>query len=671
MFNKFQIKSFMFNKIFRTGVESINNILSTNCSILNLVKRTAKVAAIALTVTSVNSFAQGRYYTGDFHQHTTYSDGFYTIGYMMEMNNKFGLDWWANSEHGGAFNRWGLVSGKEFGFTTKVTWDNTGIPIKGKEVENYMWRWQSLSEWSFRDVLQNRRLYPNKIIIQGFEFNPPGHEHASVGLIGNQFHPTNPDVTALATFEYLFDAGQVATGTDDSQPFGITTPKNFVNDHKKCIEALTWLQTNYPNESWCIVAHPERFKYESGTPNYHGWNIEHFRDLNNVAPDVFFGFESLPGHQQGTNRCEYHKGRGDHGSVGTNTYGGAGIMCAKVGGLWDALLSEGRKFWLFANSDCHEAEIGDPDFFPGEYQKTYTYMTEFTAQGIVDGLRSGNTYCVHGDLIDTLQFKIGDAMMGQTHEASGNGNITISVRLRVPATNNNIYGGSNVPNLHHFDIIAGEVTHKVEPPTNYPADGKTGYSDAYKCDTVKTTRVVARFGKTAAGADPCDIATTAWTESGGFITASFNYTIPDGKKMYFRLRGTNQPLGKENKTDECGNPLIDTLDGGAGTNNGAKAFADLWFYTNPVYAANNFIGIAPPPDDADGVQVYPNPTSDVFYIEGADITKVSTYNAIGELVKTSKASENSFDITELPIGVYTLELTTNDGKVINKSIVKK
>ena len=43
--------------------------------------------------------AQGSYVTGDFHQHTTYTDGSYTIGHRMEMSNKFGLDRQANSEH--------------------------------------------------------------------------------------------------------------------------------------------------------------------------------------------------------------------------------------------------------------------------------------------------------------------------------------------------------------------------------------------------------------------------------------------------------------------------------------------------------------------------------------------------------------------------------------------
>ena len=39
--------------------------------------------------------------SGDFHQHTLYTDGSTTFDFVMEKNNEFGLDWWANSEHGG------------------------------------------------------------------------------------------------------------------------------------------------------------------------------------------------------------------------------------------------------------------------------------------------------------------------------------------------------------------------------------------------------------------------------------------------------------------------------------------------------------------------------------------------------------------------------------------
>jgi len=322
------------------------------------------------------SKAQSGYVAGDFHQHTTYTDGSYTMGKMMEMSNKYGLDWWANSEHGGGFQTWGLVTGIDLG--TSVKWSAAGIAKLGKANGENMWRWQSIRDWSYRDVQLWRKVYPQKLILQGYEMNVPGHEHASTCIIANQFDSLN--VNPIAQFEYMFDNSD----KDDTNPNGWV--KSTKSGHEKAVEAMSWLQNNYPKTSWVVPAHPERYKYNGST----GWNINHLRDMNNAAPDVFFGFESIPGHQKSTNRGEYASTRP---SYGTETYGGAGWMSAKVGGLWDAMLSEGRHFWIFANSDCHNNESTGGDFFPGEYQKTYTYVTKKQdAQAIADGLRSGNSY---------------------------------------------------------------------------------------------------------------------------------------------------------------------------------------------------------------------------------------------------------------------------------------
>jgi hypothetical protein len=48
---------------------------------------------------------KGEWLAGDFHQHTLYTDGSTTFDFVMSKNNEFGIDWWANSEHGGARNR--------------------------------------------------------------------------------------------------------------------------------------------------------------------------------------------------------------------------------------------------------------------------------------------------------------------------------------------------------------------------------------------------------------------------------------------------------------------------------------------------------------------------------------------------------------------------------------
>lgn len=538
-----------------------------------------KKATAAITLSGLcclQASAQSGYVTGDFHQHTTYTDGSYTIGHMMEMSNRYGLDWWANSEHGGAGNRWAKVSGKDLG--TEITWDKTSVELKGKENGNNMWRWQSLTELSFKDVLLYRRVFPHKLIIQGYEMNVPGHEHASMGLIGNQFDATGPDVNDLATFEYLFDASD----KDDSRPLGITETKNMTSNHGKAVAAVAWLQKNFPAESWVIPAHPERYRY-SGTT---GYNIEHLRDLNNAAPDVFFGFESIAGHQKGKNRGEYgnETTRPPYGSYGLGTYGGAGFMTAKVGGLWDAMLSEGRRFWVFASSDSHAAGDNDADFYPGEYQKTYTFVTQKNdPHALVDGLRSGNSYVVHGDLIDSLTFTAGNAAMGSTLATSAN-EVEVYIKVRDPQGENfNTYSEYTNPELNHIDLIAGIAGEKAVAPSIVPADGITGYSEAYKKDSVETTKVIARFGATAKpDADDCGVVTSAWTDLGNGWK-EMRITVQLSGDMYFRLRGTNLGLDVAGETDKCGNPLIDIQ----GENTPAKAFEDLWFYSNPVFVKSN------------------------------------------------------------------------------------
>ena len=57
----------------------------------------------------------GVYVAGDFHQHTTYSGGDYSFGHVMEASDKFGLDWWSNSDHGGTRENWGRASGIDLG----------------------------------------------------------------------------------------------------------------------------------------------------------------------------------------------------------------------------------------------------------------------------------------------------------------------------------------------------------------------------------------------------------------------------------------------------------------------------------------------------------------------------------------------------------------------------
>jgi hypothetical protein len=505
-------------------------------------------------ISAGNASAQGGYIVGDFHQHSTYSDGSYSIQYVHGKNNTYGLDWWSNSEHGGGFTTDAAVTGTDLG--TTFYWDQyIPNPILGNVSmsgsHQRMWRWQMLRDYSFAQILIARQNYPGKVVIQGVEWNVPGHEHGSVSIITNEFGP-NANANAVAEFEYKFDANDADVTGGAAQ--GWTKSAN-PNNHTKTLEAVAWLQANHRYASWAIPAHPERQKR---------YTIAHFRDMNNAGPDVCFGFESQPGHQLDPQRGSY-----GNGSDGAGTYGGTGVYAAQIGGLWDAMLSEGRHWWLFASSDYHN---NSGDFFPGEYQKTYTWVRNSNdPQSIVDGLRSGNSYIVEGDLITDLEFKAIGGKVGTMGEVIEHGRLlTFKIKVKDPQANN--YNNQN-PVLNHIDLIMGDVTGFIAPG-----------DPLYNSPSVATTRVIARFDATGGVTDANGLKSTPWQmDSEGNIIINFKMSNLDGKH-YFRLRGTNHGLGVASETDANGNPLPDAL---LAPNNRSKAFADLWFYSNPIFTSHN------------------------------------------------------------------------------------
>ncbi|MEI6127159.1 MAG: hypothetical protein WCQ99_11470, partial [Pseudomonadota bacterium] len=345
------------------------------------------------------AMAAGDYVTGDFHQHTTSTDGSYSYEYMMEKNNAYGLDWWTQSEHGGGFprdGRYGMDNGGDRFYDTY-----SPNPILGDVVKSgghqVMWRWQSLRDFQSKDAAKARVEYPGRMIFQGYEWNMPGHEHCSTSIITEQFDKLNPNTNAIAEFEYKFDNNDSDVSGGAAQGW----VKSALAKHAKAVEAVAWMQKNHQYTSYAVPAHIER----KGTAATGGYDINHFRDLNNAGPDVCFGFEGIPGHQAG-----HERGGFSSSAIGKGTYGGAGYYSAQVGGLWDALLGEGRNWWVFSNGDCHlNWTDGGEDFWPGEYQKNYVNVADTSSpRAYIDGLRSGNIFAVSGDLINALDFKVID-----------------------------------------------------------------------------------------------------------------------------------------------------------------------------------------------------------------------------------------------------------------------
>ena len=348
----------------------------------------------------------------------------------------------------------------------KIYGDQT---LTGGVINGVMWRWQATEQYEY-PLIEYLATLKNKPMFVGIEQVVPGHEHTSAGIIAGQmpvsldtytlptaaqpitgmrYTPVGND-TALAQWNYCFD---VATDTSRGNAAGLnnnatgpnhnwdcavpgspnsTSPTygwstvghklvttNGTNGHVKTVEGVKWMAAFYNTQSYYVPAHLERAGPFDPASNK-GFNVEHLRDFNNAAPNVAFGFESQPGHGAAANRGEYQVKRNNIGgvltdSVGGTTYGGTGVYAAYVGGVWDALLGEGRNWWFFASSDWHSRNTfgGDDrrstqDFYPGEYQRNYTMVRNGTdklrPQTIVDGLRTGNNWAASGQLIDRLSF---------------------------------------------------------------------------------------------------------------------------------------------------------------------------------------------------------------------------------------------------------------------------
>lgn len=71
-------------------------------------------------------------------------------------------------------------------------------------------------------------------------------------------------------------------------------------------------------------------------------------------------------------------------------------------------------------------------------------------------------------------------------------------------------------------------------------------------------------------------------------------------------------------------------------------------------------------------KVYPNPVSDMLYIEGKDFSNAIIYNALGEMVKTLKINNNTISTIDLDNGVYFIYLIDSKGeKFVQKIIISK
>jgi hypothetical protein len=694
----------------------------------------------------------GKYVSGDFHNHTTCSDGVISMQKLVKkstdkVDTPWGLDWFVQAGHGGSGNRnCTLVEDESLstpaypfvaGTSPQTSWaDSIGkASVKGDNGgtagNGNMWRWQSVQEYQYA-VVEYLNAYKNLPLFIGLETVVPGHEHTSMSVITGQIPltldnaslPAQPgpltarytplgNANALAQWEYCFDRndgdksrGNV-TGSSQGNNWSCAVPGSLneadpswnaqaqklipasgagvgTKGHGKTLEALKWMKQYHASTSYYVPAHLERAGPFNPDGN-NGFNIEHLRNLNNTAPAIAFGFESQPGHGASDNRGEYQVKRNTIAgvptdSVGGTTYGGTGVYAGQVGGVWDALLGEGRNWWFFASSDWHNRGAFGPDdrrstqdFYPGEYQRTNVMVRsgqdKLRPQTIVDGLRSGNAWASTGQLIDRLAFVAcasypgigarsnaqveqaafnaavhntdidiaGCATMGEKLALRPGGEIVVAVVVRDPAgTNHSPYTFANpsllqagttqplnMPLLDHVDLIRGMVTgYKTPGAADYAGewprntawlkeDGTTAGLSAVPAAAKNTSAAIVKTFNGHGG--------TPWTaaqspvDGTAFLKMSFRIPAVQASQ-YLRLRGTNLPAALPYETDLNGNPLADLYTNAndptklripcttVGTTefngcpshlpvvNGTKmvaydiaAWADLWFYSNPIY----------------------------------------------------------------------------------------
>ena len=614
---------------------------------------TAASVSLALTHTATaddrGEKSRGNpYVAGDMHNHNTCTDGSVSAGYAIDRSvatgvaagggSNFDLDWFTLGNHGGSGNRdcrFSDTSANLPGDTT-TTWDQTmgktidGITVtslKGTPNGSAMWRWQSIKEVEYPIIVNRTPMY-NKVLVEGLEWVVPGHEHADVAVIAGQ----NPrghggmgtgNADKMAEYEFRFDRADTdAIGMLDSSNNPVWPGKDNLNNsgtagHQKAVSGIQWLQANYPLQSYAIPTHTERAGAFNPTAS-HGYNIEHFRDFNNAGPTVAFGIEA-PGHmaQGGING-----GSGSYGTgaVGGGTYGLSGVYTAKVGGLWDGLLGEGRNFFIYVSSDWHNRgaagardSFTTSDFIPGEYTKLYVPNTDhFRAQSIIDGMRSGNSYSVNADIIGPdLVFRAkarGDdwKTMGETLVVRPGEKITVEMEMTIPAKNYSPYSFNNPllqqvgihqplnkPSLDHVDLITGQITGVIPPGSaGYAvpnAGGVPGAAIVYN----PTAAISQQINATNMRSNPLRDGSTRLT---------FTTTFTAGNTpSYIRARGTNIPVATPNVTDSAGNPLLDvnnslvsctdaacpthlaTVGGVKKVTYDVLAYSNVWFYANPIF----------------------------------------------------------------------------------------
>jgi hypothetical protein len=471
---------------------------------------------------------------GDHHIHTQYSsDAKYRVIDQVRQANAHGLDWMVITDHG----------------------SDTHAKIGVEKVNP--------------DIVEARDRIDDTLVFQGLEWNIPAAEHGTVFV-----HPGKNEVAVLKEFESSFDGSvkKASASTPANEALAIAGV-NFLAEQ---------VQRRRVKDVLFLANHPAR----KGIDSPH--EIRAWRD---AQPTIAVGMEGAPGHQAGgfpapngagSARGIYDNSPGADSFAGYplesyRTWGGFDWMTATVGGLWDSLLAEGKPWWITANSDSHNVyadsavrgpnsdfagngryndpvyggglNLGDTDFWPGQYSRTHVGAASFSYKAVMDGIRAGRVWVDHGGLISGLDAQLRSGARGVTL----GGALTVRRGSRVDlVVEISLANGPNwaqfVPALARVDVIQGDVT------------GPVSDRDAL---ATPDTKVVKSFEV---------------NKSSGRVRLTYSLGQVD-KPCYVRLRGTDgnrTAVGLRGASVDPAGPAMDVV-------GDADPWKDLWFYSNPMW----------------------------------------------------------------------------------------
>ncbi|MEU0673761.1 PHP domain-containing protein [Streptomyces sp. NPDC006172] len=485
------------------------------------------------------------YLVGDHHVHSVYShDAKYTFSQLATAAARYGLDWMVFNEH-----------------------SNFGHARYGAKLEH-------------QEILKARAENPRQLIFQGLEWYIPAAEHCTVFAA-----PGPHEVDVLTRFELAYD-GKLLKYTD-----GAAGNPNTARNEAHAVKGIKWLaeqrRTGYVDDVLVLANHPMRLGIDSP---------HEMRNWRDAAPEIMIGMEGAPGAQGGgipgwegpeSQRGEYtNKPSADSWAGYPQNayvlYGGFDWMTATVGGMWDAMLAEGKLFTVTTNSDVHRVvfdtwkngdwppgttfddtgRLPDPvntgspqpggDFWPGQFSRTHVGVTRYGYRSVMAGLRAGRVWLDHGHLLDGLEVRL-------TRAGDRGRGVTLGGRLRVrrgekltlnitvtTASRPNPHG--ILPELAHVDMIRGAVRGPVADRDDWRApDSRVAWSkDVSGRKGTYTLRVPLSVGE---------------------------------ESFYVRLRGSD---GKRNGTG-CLGASVDPHGPIPHPPGDGDPWQDTWFYSNPVF----------------------------------------------------------------------------------------